>query len=287
MKGGLRYELGFRQSWEVRHRAIGSLVHLYCAYHYGLRCEVNPPWINDHVEDYEDEILAGCTTDDRVKWTDSAKRTMRAYKKRWASEALIPLAAELELVATLGEVDPGGDQSIAPDSEIVTARYDLIALRNGEVEDIDFKCSAGNPSKGELAKFEPEQYEASRQIIEQIAIMQARIAMPIRGASIRRIMREVPYDSDHQTLSISPVFLKSIGKRMRTSVGKRLEARRRLDAHKPWRLEGLGTDMCTGDKWGPCDYLVPCRNPPQDRLVILKNSFRRGEELYQRSEDRS
>lgn len=281
--GALRYFLGRRMSVDKRHRILGSLAHLSLAYHYATMLPERPGWLDTAERVYADDILHGVETASRLEYTEQIRRCIKAYVRRFKGEPMFPVAAELEIIATLGEVDPGGPWPEL-DSQIVTARIDLAGVINGMVDFIDFKCEAGNTTRGVLSVFHEDDWAASRQFREILTIARARYTNPIRGVVIRRLMREPPFDFDTQPVLIPTSFYEMTGRQMRESMKRVVEAKKSMARGNVVPSDGAKTDLCNRGPWGPCDYLPVCKLATVAKQVdALKAHYSTREELYERS----
>ena len=283
--GAFRYHFHRRLRRDKEHRILGSLVHLALAYYYGARLDKKPAWIKDPQEDYAAEIMAGVDTAHRQIYKEKVAKCVKAYARRFAGESLKPMGVEREIVATIGEIDPGGPWPEL-DSEIVTARMDLDGFINGKIDVIDFKCTGGNRQKGSLGAFDRLEWETNRQFREILLIMRARYATPVRGIVIRQIMREPPFDFRDEPITIPAAFYAMTGRQMRISMKRIINLQAALRKGEPLPYDGALTDHCSKGAWGPCDYLAVCsQKTPRDQLVMLKSIAKsKGEVLYDRSQ---
>lgn len=278
----LRYRKRLRPIAEPPFRMGGTLIHDAVAYHYAERLiaagKYDTPswWTGESLDDVL--VKAGAGHPDLIQ---IAKEVYDAYPRYWEDVAALnsgvpwePVAVEEEWRATVGQIDPGGDDT-SLDDEVVTCRTDLVArdVHTGDIIIVDHKTKSGGwgeSGRNRLPVWKSDgEYAISWQALLNLYII--RLNFPnetVRCFTINRIKRQPPYDFDRHTLDISPRVYAAVPRTVRAMVAKEREVDGMIAAGAP-PVPHLWS--CFG-RYGACDYLDLCNATDNDAMNAIANA---------------
>lgn len=268
----LRYRKRIEPTAEPEFRMGGTLIHDAVAHRYAERMierELGTPswWTGDSV----DEVLSKAGSG-YPHLAQTAREVYDAYPAYWwdlAQEKWDPIAVEEEFRATVGELDPGG-QDKTLDDEVVTCRSDLVVRDpdSGCLWVVDHKTKSGEwRNNGRLPAWNPDgEYAVSWQACINLLILRQRYPNDtVRGFIVNRITRRPPFDFDRHVLTISPRVYANVPRVIRDCVARE----RMIDG----MLTAGETPMpayweCYG-RFGTCDYRKLCNAASVDEMNVL------------------
>lgn len=291
--------IGLKASKSNFYMDFGTLGHTAMAYFYAEKMERKPKWL----EEFPDvELALHSDADGNPAWLRNMADLMGHYRRFEAGDPWEPLYIEEEFEATIGELDPDGQDEPAEDieyldkngekcilhlpslnDEIVTCRPDLIVMRNGFHWVIDHKfLGGGKKNRDRLSVIDdryPDYTYAWQQMVNLLIVRKGRCAdapgerLPIQGFILNRVKRDTPFDVSRDLCSVSPRMYAKIPATIRETIRrsralkkKSVLAPKTLVAH-PWECEAKYT----------CDYVRVCyATTLQERDAVIASEF--GEE---------
>lgn len=260
---------------------FGTLGHTAMAYFYADKMTERKPKWYDEYPDREKALHSDA--DGNPSWLRNMTDLMSFYKKYEAGDPWEPIYIEEEFEATVGEIDPDGDDEPAEsieyidakgekkvhvfpnlNSEIVTCRPDLVVKRNGFNWIIDHKIVGGGKKDRERLPVINDQYPdykySWQQMVNLLIVRKGRCVeapgekLPVQGFILNRVKRDNPFDVSRDLVSVSPRMYQKIPKTIRETVRKSRALKKKallapssLVAH-PWECEA---------SW-KCDYVRVC-----------------------------
>ena len=282
-KWAFHYRKKLKILGEPKFRLGGTLIHSSLAILYGQRLIDNggkiPDWWKDESLDVQ-LAKEGAGYPELIQY---AREIYDAYEKMWwqgaAAEPWEPTHVEEEFRATVGELDPGGEDRTL-DSEVVTCRTDLVVRHKdtGHLWIVDHKTKGGGYG-GKGADRLPAwgdggEYALSWQANINLHLIRLRLPHEnVRGFIVNRVKRMPPYDFDRHILHVSPEVYKTVPSVVRAQVATEREIDQMLAAgkHPPpsyW--------TCMG-RFGWCDYISICNADTVDeRNSVIESKFKVG-----------
>lgn len=273
---------------------FGTLMHTAAAYHYAEMMERRPEWFIES-PDMEAALLADSLGN--AKWLRDVKTFLEWYKRFDTGDPVHPIYCEEEFEATVGALDPDGQDEPAEDivtdtidpetgekkvihlptlnDEIVTCRPDLINERNGDNWIWDHKsASAGRDGSGRLKVLDDRYPDYTYVWQAMVNLHIVRQTIPIRGFIFNRLKRDAPYDCSRDLFTVPartyakvPRTIRECVKRERSLLRKSVTAKSTL-VSAPWECKGAFA----------CSYVRVCHNDSlEERDAIIQSEFHTGE----------
>lgn len=275
-----RIALGAQPRESNYYLEYGTLMHTAQAYYYVPRMERKPQWYLDF-PDMEAALLEDSLGhDDRLR---KVKETMLAYDRWESGQQWFPLYNEEEFEATVGKVDPEGqDESpfvvtytdrqgntvvkVFPslNDEIVTCRPDLIIPKNGGNYIVDHKTGgADRKGTGRLPIIDPRfpDYSYGWQAMFNLCVVRA-AGLQVEGFIFNRIKRDPPFDFARDLYDCSEQMYSTIPGSIRAAVIAERDSWRRMSTPgsiftKPWECSGCSyKQLCYADSKEQRDFIL-------------------------------
>lgn len=248
----------------------GTMLHSVLAYHYAEQMERKPQWFIDNpsmLDAIEQDAMG------HPDWVRNALAFHAAYKLRWAGDPWVPLYCEEEFEATVGALDPEGEDEPEEDieytdsdgekqvyhlprlnEEVVTCRPDLIIRHNEYNWIIDHKsqgAARNGTDKLPVINDEYPDYTYYWQAMVNMHIVRQKL--DVEGFIFNRVKRDFPFDFARDLFSMPDRMYVKVPKVIRSSVKRERVLMRQILAGKPpepspWECQG---------KW-QCPYVRLC-----------------------------
>jgi hypothetical protein len=256
----------------------GTLIHAAIAHYYAeklINAGSPPPtwWTGESLR----EVLAreGAGHPYLIR---SALEVYQAYGARWQDEPITPIAVEEEFEATVGELDPNG-QDETLNTEAITCKVDLLARRNltNDLVVIDHKTKFSDFKTGKLPVWDQatNEFTISWQAIINLLILRARFPHEkVIGFSVNRVTRRTPYEFDRSPcLEIGTLMYRRSGGIVRAAVRREREIQAKMGRGE---LPDLSPWMCVQGKYNRCDYVGLCSTHASGEAeLIVDQHFKR------------
>ena len=241
---------------------LGTLVHLFLAYHYAVRLPggARPTWFAAR-PDLEAALIED--SEGRLDLVKEARDMYAAYCLNYAADPWTPVAVEEEFRATVGELDPGGPDPTL-DDEVVSCRTDLVVEMNGLTWIVDHKTAAPDRRSGRLYAWNGcADWKLNLQVLQNLLILRKR--MPerfVHSFSINRIKKERPFNGfERNTVDVPAMAYQIAPKLIREAVRRERDLRRRIEAGGD-PVSNFGS--CYG-RFGPCSFFDLCTAHSEDQ----------------------
>jgi hypothetical protein len=232
--------MGYEKAGGNFYMDFGTLGHTGLSYHYGNQLENKPRWLLDNPNvDVSMEI----DSKGEAKWLKQAKDMIAAYKNHYANDAWKPVHVEEEFTATVGELDPDGEDepAIGPleftdifgqkrslqrpslNEEVVSCRPDMVAFDGRSYVIVDHKVQGGGQkSNRDRLPIISEQYPDYRYMWQAMVYMTImRRYLPVEYFYLNRIKRDVPFDFSRDRVELYQRPMRKIPGAIREAVRKR------------------------------------------------------------------
>lgn len=248
---------------------FGTLVHTGLAYHYASKMTEPPLW---YQEQPDVEVAMVADAKGKPKWLRDAKDLLSAYKRFYASDTWAPLHVEEEFEATVGSIDPDGEdeppfsvvvrdyygnevtvEQPSLNNEVVTCRPDVIFREHDLLKVGDHKTGGGgrgNNSPDMLPPINGIWYDYLWQQMYNLTIV--RQTYPDTAEFVfNRVKRDVPYDFQRMVGQFPSSRYERVPKMIRASIRAEREKLRRV---------GSGASAPLWHQWecGRCDFRELC-----------------------------
>lgn len=266
---------------------IGTILHTALAYHHVLEMDRKPEWFVKYPD-----MLTALEEDARGKPAElrNALEFIDAYKYYYTGSPWVPIACEEEFIATVGALDPAGEDEPTEDltfldargepsivhlpslnDEVVSCRPDLIIIENGRNIVVDHKSGgSARDGSGRLPILNPQYPDFTYFWQAMVNLHIVRQQMPIEEFVLNRVKRDRPFDFSRDTLTIPEKMYGKVPAAIRASVKRDRALRRKVargEAMTPHPFE------CE-TKWGSCPYSRLCYAPSQgERDLVLSAEF--------------
>lgn len=264
----------YRHVWRLERKApnfyldFGTLVHTGLAYHYVEKMSSLPAW---YMRQPNVEIAMQADAKGKPQWLRDAKDLLEAYKRRYASDPWLPLHVEEEFEATVGALDPEGQddppfevtlrdyygnartfQQPSLNEEVVTCRPDIIFVEAGIKKVGDHKTGGGGRGNNDSERLPPIEgiwYDYLWQQMYNLHIV--RQTYPdVEEFVFNRIKRSTPFDFDRLPGSYPAGRYAKVPAMVRASIRSEREKLRRIS-------EGA-TPQWYQWECGRCDFRALC-----------------------------
>lgn len=274
---------------EPEFRLMGTLIHSAVAFHYAsmMLPELQPDWFKAKplYQELLDQARGNAVLADR------AFEIGEQYIEYWRLRGCdwVPFSVEQEYSASIGTIDPDGEDEPAftldvldatgkprqltfptLNDERITCRTDLIVQRssNGTMWAVDHKSKNPEFHADRFGKVNPNgEFALDWQVLVNLMILRAN-DLPVRGFIIQRIKRDPPFDCHRQVLNVPGLAYEQAPRLARNQVRLEREQYRSLAAGKTPIPNFFN---CFG-RFGACDYRPICSAEDADEQRGILNA---------------
>jgi len=278
-RGRLRYHEGYSLRRDRGARVMGRLIHLGLAYYHVAQLvqqakqALAPGWF--FKRDLQSALLIEAGEDANQTYMDDTNAVVVSYVGRGDRELVNELFIEHEFSARLGDLDPDNPDP-RTDNIFVTCRSDRVYEdQYGFVWIEDHKTKGRGRGKFGLL---PKWHAYNEHVLDWQGMVNLHIVrnnLPdrlVKGFKIHRLQRMFPYDSDRNTVRISPLAYKAALRTMRKAVRIWLDTREEFIQDQP---SDQHFNACY-TRFGVCDYAPVCNAKDEhERQVVLSEDFKR------------
>jgi len=260
----LRYYLRIRPKKKKEHLVIGTCVHTMLAYHYASMLDDPPFWFAEvPMERQLAEEAAG-----HPDWLRMARGVFDAYKSFITPDPWQPVFVEEEFSARLGDMQWPSWHPCPDDvaDEVVTGKFDLVILQNGELYVVDHKTSADRTRNGRLRVWNNNnEWQTTPQLLHNMHIARVdekltSLGKFIRAPVINRLKRTSPCDFDRHVIHIPDLAYEETPLEIEDAV--RTERKLKILIEAGGRPPP-NRSACVG-RYGNCDYYELCKASSRD-----------------------
>lgn len=289
----MRYVKHCTRKGEPEFRLMGTLIHSALANYYAamLPEEQQPDWFKEMPLYHRLTQEAG----GKIALADRAFETGEQYIE-WTKKKKcdwIPYSVENEYQATLGELDPDGEDApgfelefrtpsgepsrmIFPtlNEEVVTCRTDLIVTKktNNTMWVVDHKSKTPEYHEEKFGKWNDNgEFALDWQVLVNLMVIRAR-GIPVRGFIVQRVKRDGEFDADRHPVPVPVKAYEGAPGLARHQIKVERQHYRNL-------AQGISPVAnyfnCYG-RWGECDYRPICRaDNAEDQARIINTLYNR------------